>query len=145
MDSDLEVLPQDIPLLLEKIDSFDAVFGYRKNRSDPWIKRVSSNIANLIYNVVLGENLRDVNCPLKAFKREVLKNIIFFDGMHRFFPALMRLEGYTFTQVPVRHCKRLYGVSKYNIKNRILKTFVDLSGVLWLKKRYLKYKIISEK
>lgn len=145
MDADLQVDAHDIPLLLEKLDRFDVVSGLRERRADSWSKRISSRIANTIRNKLTGEKIRDTGSPLKVFKKEVLKNMICFDGMHRFFPTLVQLQGYSITEVPISHYRRRRGSTKYNIRNRLFKAFSDLLGVRWLKKRYLRYQIVPKK
>ena len=144
MDADLQVDANDIPKLLEKIDEYDAVVGYRAKRQDTVVKKLSSKIANNIRNKLSGESIRDTGCPLKIMKRECLSNVKLFKGMHRFFPTLIKMEGYTVTEVPVNHFPRVHGVSKYNISNRALRALLDLFAVRWMKKRYLGYKIIQD-
>jgi dolichol-phosphate mannosyltransferase len=143
MDSDLQNDPQDIPLLLDKLDEgkCDAVIGWRKHRKDRLLKRISSIIANGVRNLFLHESVPDSACSLKAFRRDCVANLKLYGGMHRFFPRLLEMEGYTVGQVVVRHHPRLYGKSKYNIRNRILTAFIDLLAVVWMQKRRLKYKV----
>ncbi len=144
MDADLQNDPADIPLLLEKIGEFDVVCGWRHERNDPWIKKVSSKIANAVRNRLSQETIADTGCSLKAFRRECFAPLVLFNGMHRFFPTLMKMEGFTVTEVKVRHHSRLHGQSKYNIRNRLWSSWNDLMGVRWLKKRRLNYHIIEE-
>lgn len=144
MDADLQNDPADIPLLLEKTDDFDVVCGWRHKRNDPWIKKISSKIANAVRNKLSQETIADTGCSLKAFRRECFDHITLFNGMHRFFPTLMKMEGFTVTQVKVSHHSRLHGMSKYNIRNRLWSSWNDLMGVRWLKKRRLKYHVIEE-
>jgi len=144
MDADLQNDPADIPLLLEKTAEFDVVCGWRHERNDPWIKKVSSKIANAVRNRLSQETITDTGCSLKAFRRECIAPLVLFNGMHRFFPTLMKMEGFTVTEVKVRHHSRLHGQSKYNIRNRLWASWNDLLGVRWLKKRRLKYHVIEE-
>ena len=141
MDADLQNDPHDIPLLVEKIGKFDIVCGWRHQRKDPWIKIVSSKIANFVRNKLSQEEIVDTGCSLKAYKRECLKTLKLFDGMHRFFPTLAKMEGYTVTQVKVNHRPRRFGKTKYTISNRMVSAFVDLLAVRWMKSRHLNYKI----
>lgn len=145
MDADLQNDPADIPLLLEKIGEYDVVCGWRHERNDPWVKKISSKIANAVRNQLSQESIADTGCSLKAFRRECFASLIMFNGMHRFFPTLMKLEGFTVTEVKVRHHSRLHGQSKYNIRNRLWSSWNDLLGVRWLKKRRLDYHITEEK
>jgi glycosyltransferase involved in cell wall biosynthesis len=134
MDADLQYDPLDITRLLEKLGKYDVVCGYREKRADSWTKRISSVIANTVRNKLTGENIRDVGCSLKAFKKESLNQVKLFEGMHRFFPTLVKLADCSVIEVPVRHYPRKYGVSKYNIRNRVFKSFGDLLAVRWMKK-----------
>lgn len=144
MDADLQNDPADIPLLLEKIGEFDVVCGWRHERNDPWIKKISSKVANAVRNQLSQETITDTGCSLKAFRRECVAPLVLFNGMHRFFPTLMKMEGFTVTEVKVRHHCRLHGQSKYNIRNRLWSSWNDLLGVRWLKKRRLNYHVIEE-
>ena len=141
MDADLQNDPHDIPRLLKKMEGFDVVCGWRQKRKDPWIKIVSSRIANFVRNRLSQEEIIDTGCSLKAFKRECLKNMKLFNGMHRFLPTLAKMDGFTVTQVKVNHRSRRFGRTKYNIRNRMVRAFVDLLAVRWMKKRHLTYEI----
>lgn len=141
MDSDLQNDPHDIPKLLDKIGDYDAVCGWRHKRNDPLIKRISSRIANSVRNRLSGESIVDVGCSLKAFRSDYVKKLKLFSGMHRFFPTLIKMEGGKVIEVKVNHRQRQHGSSKYNIRNRILRSFIDLLAVRWMKKRKLNYEI----
>jgi glycosyltransferase involved in cell wall biosynthesis len=141
MDADLQNSPRDIPLLLEKIPEYDMVFGWRAVRNDPWVRRFSSVIANTTRNLLSQENIKDITCSLKAYKRECFQRIKLYHGMHRFLPTLFKMEGYRAVEVRVNHYPRRYGVSKYNIRNRLFRSFMDLLAVRWMKKRKLNYRI----
>jgi dolichol-phosphate mannosyltransferase len=145
MDADLQVSAHDIPLLLKQLGPYDAVIGYREKRNDNWLKRISSRIANSVRNKLTGESIRDVGCPLKVIKRKALRNIKLYSGMHRFFPTLLKLEGCTVCEVPVHHYPRIYGQSKYNIRNRVFRALRDLFAVRWMQSRALRYQIVEEK
>jgi len=141
LDSDLQNDPQDIPLLLEKMGEYDMVCGVRMKRMDSWIRLASSKIANYVRNRLSDEEVTDTGCSLKAYRREFLKRLKLFNGMHRFLPTLMKMEGARVTEVPVHHRPRKFGKSKYNIRNRLLRSFLDLLAVRWMKKRGLQYEI----
>ena len=141
MDADLQNDPHDIPHLLEKIGEFDVVCGWRQKRKDPWIKIVSSKIANFVRNMLSQEEIVDTGCSLKAFRKECLQNVKLFNGMHRFLPTLAKMEGFSVTQVKVNHRPRRFGTTKYNIRNRMVRAFADLLAVRWMKKRHLDYEI----
>jgi glycosyltransferase involved in cell wall biosynthesis len=141
LDSDLQNDPRDIPLLLEKMGGYDMVCGVRTKRMDSWIRLVSSKIANYIRNRLSDEEVTDTGCSLKAYRREFLRRLKLFNGMHRFLPTLMKMEGARVTEVPVHHRLRKFGESKYNIRNRLLRSFLDLLAVRWMKKRRLQYEV----
>ncbi|UCC66065.1 MAG: glycosyltransferase family 2 protein [Deltaproteobacteria bacterium] len=141
MDADLQNDPKDIPRLLEKMGEFDVVCGWRHKRRDPWIKIVSSKIANFVRNKLSQEDIIDTGCSLKAYRRECLERLKLFKGMHRFLPTLMKMDGYKVTEVTVSHRPRRFGKTKYNIRNRIVRSFIDLLAVRWMKGRHLDYEI----
>lgn len=145
MDADMQNDPHDIPALLANIGEYDLVCGWRKHRNDSLIRRLSSIIANGIRNWLSGETIRDVGCSLKAFRREYAQRLKLYTGMHRFFPTLVKLEGGTVKEIPVNHRPRRHGTAKYNIRNRILRSFLDLLAVCWMKRRYLRYEIEEHK
>ena len=144
MDADLQNDPADIPILLEKINEYDVVCGWRHKRNDPWIKKISSKLANFVRNTLSEESIADTGCSLKAFRRVCFENIKLYNGMHRFFPTLMKMEGFSVTQVKVGHYPRVHGYSKYNIRNRLFASFKDLLAIRWMKKRHINYDIIEE-
>lgn len=144
MDADLQNSPADISPLLEKIGEYDMVCGWRYERSDPWIKKISSTIANMVRNKLSDDDIADTGCSLKAYRRECLEDFKLFNGMHRFFPTLMKMKGYKVVEVKVNHYPRLHGKSKYNIRNRLFTSFLDLLVIRWMKKRRLTYQIIEE-
>jgi glycosyltransferase involved in cell wall biosynthesis len=141
LDSDLQNDPKDIPLLLEYLDRYDMATGWRQKREDQWLKKISSKIANGVRNWLSGENIQDSACTLRAFKRECIEEIPVFNGMHRFLSTLVKMEGYRIVEVPVSHHPRKFGRSKYNIRNRIVRSFVDLLAVRWMKGRTIHYDI----
>jgi glycosyltransferase involved in cell wall biosynthesis len=141
LDADLQNDPEDIPRLLGYLDQYDMATGWRQKREDPWLKKISSKIANAIRNRLSGEEIRDSACTLRAFKRECVQNIPVFNGMHRFLSTLVKIEGYRIIEVPVIHHPRKFGKSKYNIRNRMVRAFIDLLAVRWMKNRHIHYEI----
>lgn len=137
LDADLQNDPGDIPLLLEALQGTDLAIGWRGERRDPFLKRVSSRIANTIRNRLTSEEVRDVGCSLKAFRREVPERLFPFRGMHRFYPTLARMAGFRIAEVKVRHHHRTRGTSKYGVWNRLLGPLMDCLAVRWMKKRYV--------
>ncbi|MEW5806601.1 MAG: glycosyltransferase family 2 protein [Acidobacteriota bacterium] len=141
MDADLQNDPADIPSLLAHLKNYDAAIGWRFERQDNLVRRVSSKIANAVRNKLSGDSITDTGCSLKAFRSECIKKIKLYKGMHRFFPTLLRMEGYRVVEVKVRHRRRLSGEAKYGIGNRMVRGFVDLLVVRWMRKRKLDYEI----
>jgi dolichol-phosphate mannosyltransferase len=141
LDSDLQNDPEDIPRLLGYLDRYDMATGWRQKREDPWLKRIASRIGNSVRNRLSGERINDSACTLRVFKRECLQDIPIFNGMHRFMSTLVKMRGYRIVEVPVTHHPRKYGQSKYNIRNRMWRSFVDLLAVRWMKGRRIQYDI----
>ena len=141
MDADLQNDPRDIPKLLDKIGEYDAVCGWRIKRNDPLMRRLSSRVANFVRNRLSDEDIADVGCSLKAFRSEYINKLNLYNGMHRFLPTLIKMEGGKVIEVKVNHRPRKYGASKYNIRNRMMRSFIDLLAVRWMKKRRLRYEI----
>lgn len=141
LDSDLQNDPEDIPALLQCLNEHDMATGWRQRRKDPWLKRISSRIANAVRNWISGETIKDSACTLRAFKKGCIKEIPVFNGMHRFMSTLVKMEGYRVIEVPVTHHPRRFGKSKYNIRNRMVRSFVDLLAVRWMKQRHIDYEV----
>ena len=141
LDSDLQNDPEDIPKLLGYLDRYDMATGWRQKRDDPWLRRISSKIANSVRNRLSGEQIHDSACTLRVFKRECIKDIPLFNGMHRFLSTLVKMNGYRIIEVPILHHSRKFGKAKYNIRNRALRAFIDLLGVRWMKGRHIHYDI----
>ena len=133
MDADLQNDPADIPALLAKqAEGYDMVIGWRAKRQDTWIKRYGSKIANAVRSRLTRDGVRDTGCSLKLMRAELARRLPRFKGMHRFLPALMRLEGATIAEIKVNHRPRTRGVSKYGTWDRLKAGIYDLIGVRWL-------------
>lgn len=141
IDSDLQTLPEDFNLLLEFADDYQLVSGIRAKRKDSWFKRRQSKIANGFRRHMTGDTATDTGCPLKVMWTSYAQRLPFFDGMHRFLPALMMLEEGRFKEIPVRHFPRTAGVSKYHLWNRLKGPFLDCFAYRWMKKRYIRYTV----
>jgi len=141
LDSDLQNDPADIPKLLQCLDQYDMATGWRQKRDDPWLKRIASKIGNGVRNRLSGETIHDSACTLRVFKKECIRTVPIFNGMHRFFSTLVKMEGFRIVEVPVSHHPRRYGKSKYNIRNRMIRSFTDLLAVRWMKDRRIRYEI----
>ena len=146
MDSDLQNDPHDIPAMLAQLQQWDAVTGWRVKRGagDSVVRRISSRVANRIRNALSDESIRDSGCTFRAFRRECLRDLALYRGLHRFIPTLLRMRGYRVIEIPVNHRPRRFGQSKYGIGNRALVAFVDLLAVRWMKRRSLQYEIAED-
>jgi glycosyltransferase involved in cell wall biosynthesis len=135
MDGDLQNDPKDIPKLLAKLEEgYDVVSGWRKDRKDNAIKRnLPSRIANGLISKISGVHLHDYGCSLKAYRRDVIKDVKLYGEMHRFIPVYANWMGGKVTEVPVTHHPRIHGESKYGI-NRTFKVVLDLIVIKFLQK-----------
>jgi len=133
MDGDLQNDPEDIPRLLVKIDEgYDVVSGWRINRRDKTLTRkMPSRMANALISKVTGVKLHDYGCSLKAYRREVVRNVKLYGELHRFIPALASWMGIRIIEIPVNHFPRQFGRSKYGL-NRTIRVFLDLLTVKFL-------------
>ena len=132
MDGDLQNDPHDIPRLIEMMKDNDLVSGWRKKRKDPFLsRRLPSIMANWLISKVTGVNLHDYGCSLKAYKRDVIKNLKLYGEMHRFIPAVASWYGVRIAEVETPHHPRLRGKSKYGI-SRTVKVVLDLITVKFL-------------
>ncbi|GJL65966.1 MAG: glycosyl transferase [Nitrospirales bacterium] len=141
LDGDLQYDPDDIGKLLPLANQYDVVCGRRQRRNDNLIRRWSSRLANGVRNAVIHDGIQDTGCSLKVFKRSVLDRIPLFQGMHRFFPALAQMYGFSVTEIPVQHFPRVHGLSKYGVGNRLFASLYDLFAVRWMQSRCLNYQI----
>jgi len=143
LDADLQVFPEDLPTLLELLESegVDAVVGIRAARRDSGWRRFSSRFANQVRNWLTREDIVDTGCPIKVFRAEALRELPAFNGMHRFLPTLIRFRGARIRQVPVRHSPRQSGRSKYGTWDRALRGLRDALGVRWLQDRHLRWEL----
>ncbi|MFQ5876958.1 MAG: glycosyltransferase family 2 protein [Acidobacteriota bacterium] len=144
LDADLQNDPGDIPKLIAELDGWDAVVGIRRTRRDNLVRRISSRIANYVRNRLSDEQIVDTGCSLKAYRRQALSRLKLYQGMHRFLPTLLKMEGFRVHECPVGHRSRRHGRSKYGIANRLVPSFLDLLAVRWMKKRRLRYEVKDE-
>ncbi|MHB1147051.1 MAG: glycosyltransferase family 2 protein [Lutibacter sp.] len=144
IDSDLQTTPEDFNLLLAHIGEYDLVTGVRANRKDSFVKNMSSAIANGIRRAFTHDGMDDTGCPLKVIKTEYAKNIPMFNGLHRFLPAMILLQNGRIKQIPVQHFPRIAGVAKYGLWNRLVGPLIDCFAYVWMKKKYLNYKIAKK-
>ena len=141
LDADLQNNPADIPEILRRLEGHDAVLGVRRRRRDTALRRASSRVANAVRRGVTGDGLADVGCSLKAFRREHLRDLPRFNGVHRFFGTLLVWKGCKIAEVPVDHRPRRAGEAKYNVRNRAFRTLLDLLAMRWLRSRWVRYEI----
>lgn len=141
IDSDLQTSPEDFNILLQEIGSFDLVTGVRASRKDSFVKNMSSTIANGIRRAFTHDGMDDTGCPLKIIKTEYAKRIPMFKGLHRFLPAMILLQNGKVKQVPIRHFPRVAGQAKFGVWNRLLGPLMDCFAYLWMKKKYINYKV----
>ena len=137
LDGDLQHDPDDIPLLLEKIDAgFDIASGWRKNRVDNAITRkIPSRIANWLMKQASGVELHDFGTTFKAYRAEILKDINLYGELHRFIPALASFYGARIVEVPIKNIERPNGASHYGL-SRTFRVFFDILTIGFLL-RYL--------
>jgi dolichol-phosphate mannosyltransferase len=137
LDGDLQNDPADFPKLLAELEKHDLVCGWRANRQDGFLRRISSGIARKARKLVLGVDFRDTGCGLRAFKRPVLDPLFSFNGFHRIMPVLAHATGANVIEIPVNHRPRAAGVSKYGMWNRLGRGIYDLLAVRWFQKRHI--------
>ena len=142
IDGDLQNDPADIPKLVDEISrGADLVCGYRAQRRDTRLKRLTSRIANAVRSRYTRDGVRGTGCTLKAMRRECVSALFPFKGMHRFIPALIKDAGYRLVEIPVNHRPRRFGQTKYGLGNRAVRATIDMLGVRWLLSRRLDYKV----
>jgi dolichol-phosphate mannosyltransferase len=141
LDADLQNDPADLPKLWAAIAAgADMACGWRRVRQDPFVKRASSRIANAFRSRRTGDGIRDVTCPLKMFRREVVSVFYPFSGLHRFLPTLAQSSGFKVVEIPVSHRARRHGASKYGVMNRLFRGLADLRAVKWMLERRMTYR-----
>ena len=136
MDADMQDSPDEIPLLFDMINAqdLDIVSGWKKKRHDPISKTLPSKIFNAVARRVSGIQLHDFNCGLKAYKREVVKDVNLYGDMHRWIPVIAKWQGYgKIGEKIVEHRKREFGVSKFGAK-RLISGFLDLLTIFFVGK-----------
>jgi dolichol-phosphate mannosyltransferase len=148
LDGDGQNNPAFLPGLIAAIEKggegTGLAAGQRVGRKDTGFKKIQSRVANAIRNAILHDGTRDTGCGLKAFRREVFLMMPYFDGLHRFLPALMRREGYKIAYVDVIDRPRRSGVSNYGFFDRLWIGIMDLAGVWWLIRRKKPTPVVTE-
>ena len=133
IDGDLQDDPEEIPSLIKILkDGYDLVSGWKKRREDPLNKTIPSRVINFATRKLTGLPLHDINCGLKAYRREVVKSVKVYGELHRYIPLLAKWEGFSrITEKPVKHHARKYGKTKFGIE-RFVRGFLDLITVLFM-------------
>ncbi len=141
LDGDGQNDPADIPALFKQItrehapENLALVGGRRAKRQDSWTKKLGSRFGNGVRKKLLNDQADDTGCGLKVFTRDAFLRLPYFDHIHRYIPALMLREGYQIEFCDVNHRHREFGVSKYTNFGRLMVSFADLRGVMWLNRR----------
>jgi glycosyltransferase involved in cell wall biosynthesis len=148
LDGDGQNNPAFLPALISAIEQggerTGLAAGQRIGRKDTGFKKIQSRIANGVRNAILRDGTRDTGCGLKAFRRDVFLALPYFDGLHRFLPALVRREGYDIVYVDVIDRPRHAGVSNYGFFDRLWIGIMDLAGVWWLIRRKKPTPVVTE-
>jgi len=145
LDGDGQNNPADIPRLIATAqEGYDMVSGCRRCRCDSLYKKIISRSANFIRSNVLDDHISDTGCALKIYRRDALRQIRLYRGMHRFLPVLFQIEGFRVKEIDVDHRPRIAGESKYNFFSRGISTVWDMVSVLWMQRRHISYEIENE-
>jgi glycosyltransferase involved in cell wall biosynthesis len=148
IDGDGQNDPSFIPALIRTLEEgaprVGLVAGQRVGRQSTGFKRFQSRIANGVRAAILRDGTRDTGCGLKAFRRDVFLALPYFDGLHRFLPALVRREGHAVAYVDVIDRARRHGVSNYGMWDRLWVGILDLMGVRWLIRRRKRVPQVTE-
>ena len=148
IDGDGQNDPAFIPAMVRALEAgsprIGLIAGQRKGRKASAFKKLQSRIANGVRGAVLRDGTRDTGCGLKAFRRDLFLRLPYFDGLHRFLPALVRREGFEIGYVDVVDRPRGTGVSNYGMWDRLWVGILDLAGVWWLIRRKKRVPEISE-
>jgi glycosyltransferase involved in cell wall biosynthesis len=133
MDADGQNDPADLPRLLDMVrrGECDAAVGYRPRRTGGWWKRLQARVGNTARNWITGNRVRDTGCAVRVVRRETMRRLPRWDGMHRFIPTLLRLQGERVFETAVTDRRRRYGKTKYGVRNRL---FVGLRDAFAVRK-----------
>ncbi len=134
IDADLQDDPHEIPAMIEMLSAqgYDLVSGWKKKRNDPISKTIPSRVINTVTRRLTGIPLHDINCGLKAYRKEVVKSVRVYGELHRYIPLLAKWEGFhRISEKPVRHHARKYGRTKFGFE-RFIRGFLDLISVLFM-------------
>lgn len=136
LDADMQNPPSEIPKLMTHLTvDIDAVCGIREKRSDSATKRLSSKVANRFRNTITGVPVTDAGCGMRLIRRSAVQELPAFNGLHRFIPTILKLQGFSVVETPIEHCARLAGESKYGISNRMWRGIADCFAIRWYARR----------
>jgi len=143
IDADLQNDPADIPAMIELLDAdkADMVTGHRHKRQDNWLRKFSTRVANGVRNWLLHETIADSACSLKAYKGEIIPKLKLFDGLHRFLPTIVKMNGFRVLEIPVNHRPRTRGKAKYGMWNRVFRALRAAFAVRWMQRHALVYEV----
>lgn len=131
LDADLQNDPSDIPAMIQKLDDYDLVVGWRQARNDPLGRRIFSRIGNIITRNMLGVHLHDYACALKVFRKQYIEGVHLYGEMHVFLAGIMHFRGARITEMPVQHHGRTAGLSKHTFVKGV-KDLADLFTIKFL-------------
>ena len=136
LDADLQDDPKEIPKLVELLyEGWDCVSGWKKNRKDPLSKTIPSSVFNKVMSYMTGLKIHDLNCGIKAYKKEAIKTLYLYGGLHRYIPLLLVNNGYKITEKVVKHKPRIHGETKYG-NSRFFHGIFDFLTISFLKKYF---------
>ena len=131
LDADLQDMPEQLPLLLDKLDQgYDIVCGWRYHRHDKLTKRIGSRIYNLVTALLTGVRLHDLNCGFKCIRRQVLDEVMVYGERHRYIPVLASYRGFRLGEVQIEHAPRAHGSSRYGLERVLGGVFSLLTVIL---------------
>lgn len=136
LDADMQNPPSEIARLLAHLTSdVDAICGVRIKRQDSMIRKISSKTANGFRNQITGVTVTDAGCGMRLMRRSAIKELPVFNGLHRFIPTILKLQGFSVKEIPIEHSPRLAGQSKYGIGNRLFRGIADCFAMRWYARR----------
>lgn len=138
LDADMQNPPSEIPRLMTFMGpDVDAVCGVRARRNDPFIRRVSSVVANTFRNWITGVPVKDAGCGMRLIRHQAVEELPVFNGLHRFLTTFLKLQGFSVLEVEIAHNARLAGESKYGISNRLWRGIADCFALRWYARRVI--------
>lgn len=138
LDADRQNDPAELPRMIAALtDGVAAVLGVRRRREDSFLRRLSSRVANRFRDRITGVPVRDAGCFLRVLRRDALRELPVFNGMHRFLPTILQYQGFRVLELEVNHRPRVAGQSKYGIGNRLWRGIRDCFAMRWFRARVI--------